>query len=64
MVDIKRLSTTSSAVSPPGHVFSTSWLWYWKDEFDKWQSYDTAKDGHAVSDTDSKTLEKEYMSGI
>ena len=62
-VVIRRLTTSSSAVAPPGHIFSTTWQWYWKDEYGKWQSYDSASDGHLQSNTNSNVLEKKYLSG-
>ena len=60
---IRRLSTVSSVVAAAGHVFSTRWHWYWHDENNKWQSYDTPTDGHAVNTTSSQCLEREYMAG-
>ena len=59
---VRRLSTVSSVVAAAGHVFSTRWLWYWQDG-NKWQSYDTPADGHAVNTTSSLCLEREYMAG-
>ena len=53
----------SSAVAAAGHVFSTRWEWYWKDENNKWQSYDTPGDGHAVNTTSSQCFEREYQAG-
>ena len=60
---IQRLSTVSSVVAAAGHVFSTRWHWFWQDESNKWQSYDTPTDGHAASTTSSQCLEREYMAG-
>ena len=60
---VRRLSTVSSVVAAAGHVFSTRWNWYWKDENNKWQSYDTPSDGHAVNTTSSQCLEREYVAG-
>ena len=60
---IRRLSTVSSVVAAVGHVYSTRWDWYWQDENNKWQSYDTPTDGHAVSTTSSQCLEREFMAG-
>ena len=61
---VRRLSTVSSVVAPVGHIFSTRWNWYWQDENQTWQSYDTPDDGHAVNTTSSQCLEKEYVEGI
>ena len=60
---IRRLSTVSSVVAAAGHVYSTRWHWYWQDENDKWQSYDTPTDGHEVNTTSSQCLEREYTAG-
>ena len=60
---IRRLSTVSSVVAAAGHAYSTRWHWYWQDKNNKWQSYDTPNDGHAVSTTSSQCLEREYMAG-
>ena len=60
---IRRLSTVSSVVAAAGHVFSTRWHWYWQDENNKWQSYDTPTDGHAFNTTSSQCFEREYMAG-
>ena len=62
-IKVRRLSTMSSVVAAAGHLFSTKWQWYWKDENDKWQSYDTPGDGHAVNTTSSQCLEKEFLAG-
>ena len=51
-------------VAAAGHVFGTRWQWYWKDENDKWQSYDTPDDGHAVNTTSSQCLERDYVAGM
>lgn len=60
---VRRLSTISSVIAAAGHVFSTRWLWYWKDENGKWQSYDTPGDGHAVNTTSSQCFERDYVAG-
>ena len=62
-LNVRRLSTTSSVVAAAGHVFSTRWHWYWQDENNKWQSYDTPNDGHAASTTNSQCLEREFLAG-
>ena len=61
---VRRLSTVSSVVAPAGHIFSTRWNWYWQDENQKWQSYDSPDDGHAFNTTSSQCLEKEFVEGI
>ncbi|XP_015760439.1 PREDICTED: poly [ADP-ribose] polymerase 12-like [Acropora digitifera] len=60
---VRRLSTVSSVVAPAGHIFSTRWNWYWQDENQKWQSYDSPVDGHAFNTTSSQCLEKEFVEG-
>ena len=60
---VRRLSTISSVVAAAGHVFSTRWLWYWKDENGMWQSYDTSYDGHAVNTTSSQCFERDFVAG-
>ena len=57
-VQIRRLSTISSVLAATGHVFRTKWKWYWKDEHDKWQSYDNEK-----TSTSSEKIEQQYQSG-
>ena len=61
---VRRLSTVSSVVAAVGHVYSTRWHWYWQDENNKWQSYDTPTDGHEVNTTSSQCLEREYTAGM
>ena len=53
----------SSVIAAAGHVFSTRWQWYWKDENGKWQPYDTTDDGHAVNTTSSQCFERDYVAG-
>ena len=60
---VRRLSTISSVVAAAGHVFSTRWQWYWKDENGKWQSYDTTGDGHVVNTASSQCFERDYVAG-
>lgn len=60
---VRRLSTISSVIAAAGHVFSTGWRWYWKDENGKWQLYDTSNDGHPVNTTNSQCFERDYVAG-
>ncbi|XP_001633051.3 protein mono-ADP-ribosyltransferase PARP12 isoform X2 [Nematostella vectensis] len=62
-LELRRLSTASSVEAPPGHVYSTRWVWYWMDENGKWQSYDSPENGKAPSTTCSKALEKGFLAG-
>lgn len=36
---IRRISTPSSVTMPDNSVFTTKWIWYWKNEFDEWVEY-------------------------
>lgn len=63
VVKVRRLSTVSSVVAAAGHLFCTRWEWFWKDENNKWQSYDTPGDGHVVNTTSSECLERDYQAG-
>lgn len=36
--EVRRLSTESSVLLP-GFVLTTSWIWYWKDEYNRWIQY-------------------------
>lgn len=36
---IRRLSTPSSVTALTNFVFATKWIWYWKNESDKWVEY-------------------------
>jgi len=63
-LSLRRVSTKSSEEAPPGHIYSTQWKWYWKDEYDRWQSYDSPDDGVAVNTTCSKSLEKDFLQGV
>ena len=36
---IRRLSTPSSVTRPPGTVFTTKWVWYWKSGPNTWVRY-------------------------
>eukprot|EP00079_Xenopus_tropicalis_P013699 XP_002942703.2 PREDICTED: poly [ADP-ribose] polymerase 12-like [Xenopus tropicalis] len=59
---VKRLSTPSSVSKPPHFIFTTDWIWYWKDEQSKWIEYGTESDGHASSTLCSSDLENVYQS--
>ncbi|KAK3706420.1 hypothetical protein QZH41_018634, partial [Actinostola sp. cb2023] len=60
---LQRVTTQSSEEAPPGHIFSTHWIWYWKDENGDWQSYDSPGSGVEPSTTCSKSLEKDFLQG-
>eukprot|EP00079_Xenopus_tropicalis_P031808 XP_017945579.1 PREDICTED: poly [ADP-ribose] polymerase 12 [Xenopus tropicalis] len=60
---LRRLSTPSSTSKPPHYILTTDWLWYWKDEFNRWNEY--GKQGgstaQAVSDICSSNVEKAFL---
>lgn len=37
--EVRRLSTKSSALLPDFMLLTTSWIWYWKDEYNRWIQY-------------------------
>lgn len=36
---VRRQSTASSASKPSHYILTTEWLWYWKDEREKWVEF-------------------------
>lgn len=56
-IRLRRLSTISSVLAANGHIFRTRWKWYWKDEHDKWQSFDDGK-----NNTSSEKIELDFQS--
>jgi hypothetical protein len=42
-----------------GHVFRTTWKWYWQDEDDQWHCYDNGN-----ADVTSEEIEQQFQSGI
>uniref|UniRef100_H3CN79 Si:ch73-252i11.1 n=1 Tax=Tetraodon nigroviridis TaxID=99883 RepID=H3CN79_TETNG len=40
---------------------STEWLWYWEDEFGKWNMYASPDGGHKQADVDSCFLEQRFL---
>ncbi|XP_078259729.1 protein mono-ADP-ribosyltransferase PARP12-like [Rhinoraja longicauda] len=57
---VRRLSTVSS-VTKPHHIFTTEWLWFWKDEFGKWIEYGKQEMGHSFASVTSTELEKAFL---
>uniref|UniRef100_A0A8C9R5E4 Poly (ADP-ribose) polymerase family, member 12a n=1 Tax=Scleropages formosus TaxID=113540 RepID=A0A8C9R5E4_SCLFO len=57
---VRRLSTASSVTKPPHFMFTTEWLWYWRDEQGGWTEYGCEVDGKAAAIT-SQTLENLYL---
>ncbi|XP_026724296.1 poly [ADP-ribose] polymerase 12-like [Athene cunicularia] len=58
---IRRLSTASSVTKPPHFIFTTEWIWYWKDEYGLWREYGKKDDDHAAATISSDDLEKAYI---
>ncbi|XP_069820308.1 protein mono-ADP-ribosyltransferase PARP12-like isoform X2 [Dendropsophus ebraccatus] len=60
---LRRLSTPSSVSKPPHFILTTQWLWYWKDEYDKWVEYGKETDVHRSSSTITNSdLENVFLS--
>uniref|UniRef100_A0A6I8RQ68 Poly [ADP-ribose] polymerase 12 n=1 Tax=Xenopus tropicalis TaxID=8364 RepID=A0A6I8RQ68_XENTR len=60
---LRRLSTPSSTSKPPHYILTTDWLWYWKDEFNRWNEYGKQVRGWVpiVSDICSSNVEKAFL---
>nr|XP_037847077.1 zinc finger CCCH-type antiviral protein 1 isoform X2 [Chlorocebus sabaeus] len=61
-IPIRRLSTPSSVTMPANSVFTTKWIWYWKNESGTWIQYGEEKDNQKSSNVDSLYLESLYQS--
>uniref|UniRef100_A0A2K5QYB1 Zinc finger CCCH-type containing, antiviral 1 n=1 Tax=Cebus imitator TaxID=2715852 RepID=A0A2K5QYB1_CEBIM len=59
---IQRLSTPSSVTKSGNPVFTTKWIWYWKNESGTWIQYGEEKDNQKSSSIDSSYLEAFYQS--
>ncbi|KAF3704960.1 Poly [ADP-ribose] polymerase 12 [Channa argus] len=57
---VRRLSTINCLIEPT-FIHTTEWLWYWEDEFGKWNLYASATAGHSAADMDSAKLEKMFL---
>ncbi|XP_004430882.1 PREDICTED: zinc finger CCCH-type antiviral protein 1 [Ceratotherium simum simum] len=58
---IRRISTPSSVTMPADSVFTTKWIWYWKNKSDKWVQYGEKTDNPQVSSIDSSYLESFFQ---
>ncbi|XP_066580305.1 protein mono-ADP-ribosyltransferase PARP12 [Amia ocellicauda] len=58
---VRRLSTASSVTKPPHFLFTTEWVWYWKNEHGKWTEYGHQQDEKAGGSISSKVLENVYL---
>ncbi|XP_030788027.1 zinc finger CCCH-type antiviral protein 1 isoform X3 [Rhinopithecus roxellana] len=61
-IPVRRLSTPSSVTNPANSVFTTTWIWYWKNESGTWIQYGEEKDNQKSSTIDSLYLESLYQS--
>ncbi|KAH0510111.1 Zinc finger CCCH-type antiviral protein 1 [Microtus ochrogaster] len=59
---IRRLSTPSFVAQSENSVFSTTWLWYWKNEFNRYVQYGDESHGHPRSNISSPYLESLFRS--
>ncbi|KAL6033181.1 hypothetical protein STEG23_031800 [Scotinomys teguina] len=59
---IRRLSTPSSVAQSADSVFSTKWLWYWKNEFNQYVQYGEERKGQPSSNINSPYLESFFQS--
>lgn len=57
---VRRLSTPSFVVQSENSVFSTKWLWYWKNEFNRYVQYGDESKG--CSNISSQYLESLFCS--
>ncbi|XP_043964132.1 protein mono-ADP-ribosyltransferase PARP12 isoform X5 [Gambusia affinis] len=57
---VRRLTTVNSLVEPT-FIHTTEWLWYWQDEFGKWNLYGPDSAGRKSSDIRSETLEQKFL---
>ncbi|XP_038156248.1 protein mono-ADP-ribosyltransferase PARP12 [Cyprinodon tularosa] len=57
---VRRLTTVNSMVEP-SFIHTTEWLWYWQDEFGKWNQYGSDSAGRKSADINSATLEKKFL---
>ncbi|XP_058930870.1 zinc finger CCCH-type antiviral protein 1 [Kogia breviceps] len=59
---IRRLSTPSSVTMPASSLFTTKWIWYWRNGSGKWVQYGEKKDNVQISNIDSSYLESLFLS--
>uniref|UniRef100_A0A8D2PQP4 PAR12 polymerase n=1 Tax=Zosterops lateralis melanops TaxID=1220523 RepID=A0A8D2PQP4_ZOSLA len=57
---IRRLSTPSS-VTKPTFLLTTEWVWYWKNNQDKWIEYGEQEDGMSTTSPSSAVVENLYQ---
>ncbi|XP_072256056.1 protein mono-ADP-ribosyltransferase PARP12-like [Pyxicephalus adspersus] len=59
---MRRLSTPSSASRPPHFILTTDWLWYWKDEYNRWIEYGQEINAHNAATVSSNDIETVFLS--
>ncbi|XP_065325579.1 protein mono-ADP-ribosyltransferase PARP12-like [Pelmatolapia mariae] len=57
---VRRLSTENSVIEPT-FIHTTEWLWYWQDEFGRWNMFASATSGHKAADINSTKLEEKFL---
>ncbi|NWW02553.1 PAR12 polymerase, partial [Oreocharis arfaki] len=57
---VRRLSTPSS-VTKPTFLLTTQWIWYWKDNQDKWIEYGEQEEGNSMTSPSSAIIENLYQ---
>ncbi|XP_076862539.1 protein mono-ADP-ribosyltransferase PARP12-like [Brachyhypopomus gauderio] len=57
---VRRLSTVSSVVQPT-FILTTTWAWYWEDEYGNWIQYSSTSGSHRASSITNEDLEKKYL---
>ncbi|NXE63963.1 PAR12 polymerase, partial [Calcarius ornatus] len=57
---VRRLSTPSS-VTKPTFLLTTQWIWYWKNNQDKWIEYGEPEEGTSTTSPSSAIIENLYQ---
>ncbi|NXS89824.1 PAR12 polymerase, partial [Erpornis zantholeuca] len=57
---VRRLSTPSS-VTKPTFLLTTQWIWYWKNNQDKWIEYGEQEEGNSMTPPSSAIIENLYQ---
>ncbi|NXH48134.1 PAR12 polymerase, partial [Dicaeum eximium] len=57
---VRRLSTPSS-VTKPTFLLTTHWIWYWKNNQDKWIEYGEQEEGNSMTSPSSAIIENLYQ---
>ncbi|NXI83756.1 PAR12 polymerase, partial [Rhipidura dahli] len=57
---VRRLSTPSS-VTKPTFLLTTQWIWYWKNNENKWIEYGEEEEGNSMTSPSSAVIENLYQ---